>query len=36
MPRFEEIDRILAGKLPEFRAQFGVRGLGIFGVRFVA
>ena len=31
MRRLEEIDGILAGKLPELRAQFGVRELGIFG-----
>lgn len=31
MLRFEEIDRVLAGKFPELRAQFGVRELGIFG-----
>jgi predicted nucleotidyltransferase len=31
MRRLEEIDRILAERLPELRAQFGVREFGIFG-----
>lgn len=31
MRGLEEIDRTLAGKMPELRAQFGVRELGIFG-----
>jgi uncharacterized protein len=31
MPRLEEIDRTLAAKMSELRAQFGVRELGIFG-----
>jgi len=31
MQRLEEIDRILTKEMPELRAQFGVRELGVFG-----
>ena len=31
MRKLEEIDAILARKMPELRAHFGVRELGIFG-----